>query len=126
MFPAGVHAKVGNADILRWVHGSEKDIFRSVHKACVRSKNLAEDQEVNDKGRSNIPGILVGDIGVMVVLHVIQHGFGDKNKVISFSLLSLGDEGSKVPRYCHGISFLNVARLAETFKSSLPTASSIE
>lgn len=90
-----------------------KGDIRSVHKPCVRSSNLAEDQEVNDKARRNVIGIPVDDAGVM---QVIQCGFGHKNKCISFSLLSLGEERSNVPRHCYGISFGNVATLAGSFR----------
>ena len=67
-------------------------------------KNLAEDQEVNDKG-SNVVGIPVDDAGVMQVVHVIHHEFVHKNKLISFSLLSLGEEGSNVLRHYYSVSF---------------------
>ena len=49
--PGDAHAKAGDNDIRRGNFGTEVNDLRSVHKLCVRSKGLAEDREVNDKGR---------------------------------------------------------------------------
>jgi len=72
-------------------------VVRSVNKPHVRSKALAKDWEVNDKGRSDILEILEDDVVVMQVLYAGQHGTGDKNNRANPSLLSPDEERSNVP-----------------------------
>src|SRR5579863_2984806 len=51
----------------------------------------------------------VDDAVVMQMLQAGQHRTGHKNKCISLSLLSPGEERSNAPKHCYGISFRKVA-----------------